>query len=88
MTTLHHLNLTLIDVQERIQRELQFTTDAEKQILDALTTVSEAVGHLDRSIKSAFSERTRALSAALGSGKATPETVEIQTHKQLGAANA
>lgn len=85
MTTLHHLNLTLLDVQERIQRELQFTSDAEKQILDAVSTVVEAVGHLDRCIKAAFSERTRALSAALGSGKPTPETVDMIEAKPVKA---
>ena len=77
MSTLHHLNLALIDVQERLTRELQFSVDAEKQIMDAFHTVDEALHHLERTIRSAFGERSRALSSAIGSGKPSPETVEL-----------
>lgn len=77
MTTLHHLNMALIDVQDRVQRELQFSADAEKQIIDNLATVLEAFGNLDRSIRTAFGERNRALATMLGSGKPSPETVDM-----------
>lgn len=87
MTTLHHLNVTLIDVQERLNRELQFSVDAEKQIMDAFTTVDEALHQLERTIRAAFGERGRALSAAIGNGKPNPETIEgKQPARQLADA--
>lgn len=76
MSTLHHLNMALLDMQERVQRELQFSADAEKLILDNMATAMEALGNLDRSIRTAFGERNRALSLMLGSGKPSPETVQ------------
>lgn len=79
MTTLHHLNLALIDVQDRLTRELQFSVDAERQIMEAFHTADEALHQLERTIRSAFGERSRALSAAIGSGKPAPETVEHET---------
>lgn len=78
MTTLHHLNIALIDVQERLTRELQFSADAEKQIMDAFNTVDKALHQLERAIRAGFTERTRALSATIGSGKPTPETITQQ----------
>lgn len=79
MSTLHTLNLALVDIEDRLTRELQFSSDAEKQILDALTIVREGLQQLERGVRSAFQERTRALSAAIGSGKPVPETVDMET---------
>lgn len=76
MSTLHTLNLALVDIEDRLTRELQFAHDAQKQVLGALGIVKEGLEHLERAIQSAFTERTRALSAAIGSGKPTPETVD------------
>ena len=78
MSTLHHLNMALLDVQERVQRELQFSSDAEKLILDNMAMAMEALGNLDRSIRTAFNERNRALATMLGSGKPSPETVHVE----------
>lgn len=88
MTTLHHLNLALIDVHERLTRELQFSTDAERQIMEAFHTADDALHHLERTIKSAFGERSRALSAAIGSGKPSPETVEHEGELPIRKAKA
>lgn len=76
MSTIHSLTLALTDMEDRLVRELQFSHDAEKQILDAVGIVRDGVEQLDRSIRAAFQERTRALSAAIGSGKPSPETVD------------
>jgi len=86
MSTLHHLNIALIDVQDRLTRELQFSVDAEKQILEAFNTADEALHHLERTIRAAFGERSRALSATIGSGKPAPETVEAAPKRQLADA--
>jgi hypothetical protein len=66
MSTLKHLDLALIDLRDRLTRELQFSHDAEAQITAALDTVCQGLEHLERSIHNAFAERNRALEAALG----------------------
>lgn len=76
MSTLQHLNMALVDMENRLQRELQFSADAEKLIIDNMAVVMEAIGNLDRSIRAAFNERNRALALMLGSGKPSPETVQ------------
>lgn len=86
MSTLHTLNMALIDVQEKMQRELQLSVDSEKLIADALGTVFQALQQLERAIHTAFDERHRALSAAIGNGKPSPETVDHRP--KLETANA
>ena len=83
MSTLHSMNLALVDLEDRLVRELQFSADAEKQILDNLHAVrearrleDEALATLERSIVGAFQERNRALSSAIGTGRPSPETVD------------
>ena len=66
MSTLKHLDMALVDLRERLSRELQFSHDAEAQITAALDTVSQGLEHLERSIRNAFAERNCALEAALG----------------------
>jgi len=66
MSTLKHIDMALIDLRDRLTRELQFSAEAEAQITAALATVSEGLTHLDRTIRNAFAERNRALEAALG----------------------
>ena len=66
MSTLKHLDLALIDLRDRLTRELQFSAEAEAQITAAIATVSDGLTHLDRTIRNAFAERNRALETALG----------------------
>lgn len=80
MTTLHHLDLALLDVRERLTKELQFSTDAERQICQALDTVSEALDHLTATIKNAYGERHRALAMTLGTPGPQPETINHDEH--------
>lgn len=75
MTTLHNLGLSLVDLQDRLQRELQFSSDSRNHVMNAMGTVREALDALDQAIQTAFDERMRALSAALGNGKPSPETI-------------
>jgi len=79
MSTLHTLNLALVDIEDRLTRELQFSHDAEKQILGALAIVKDGLEQLERGIQAAFQERKRALSAAIGTGKPTPGTVDAES---------
>ena len=77
MSTLHHLELSIIDMTERMQRELQFSSDAKKQVRDAFTILHDAVENIEKAVNAAMDERMRALSAAIGTGKPSPETVEM-----------
>lgn len=83
MTTLHGLNLGLLDLHEQISRELQFSSDAKKQIRDAFTLLHDAVENVEKAVNNAMDERTRALSAFIGTGKPAPETVTISAPEAL-----
>lgn len=76
MSTLHHLELAVIDMTDRMQRELQFSSDAKKQIRDAFVILHDAVEAVEKAVNNAMEERMRALSAAIGSGQPSPETVD------------
>jgi hypothetical protein len=76
MTTLHHLDVAIVDIRERLTRELQFSTDARRNIDQAFGVVTEALEALHRAIETALTERQRALSAALGNPGPNPETIE------------
>ena len=78
MATLHHLDMALIDIRERLTKELQFSADSERQIKAAFVTVFEAVQHLDAVVMGAFAERRRALATALGNPGPSPETIDAE----------
>lgn len=80
MSTLHHLEMAALDVRDRLTKELQFSVDSERQICQALDTLSEALNHLNITVKNAFAERHRALATTLGSPGPQPETIE-QAHR-------
>lgn len=76
MSTIHSMSLAVIDMQEKLTRELQFSADAKRQIRDAFTLLRDALDNCETVVNSAIDERMRALSATIGTGKPTPETVE------------
>lgn len=76
MSTLHHIDMALVDIRDRLTKELQFSVDSERQVCQAIDTVSEAINQLERAVKSAFAERHRALASALGSPGPSPETID------------
>lgn len=81
MATLHHLDMALIDIRERLTKELQFSADSERQIEAAFDTAQEALTHLHATVKSAFGERRRALATALGNPGPSPETIDADIHE-------
>ena len=83
MATLHNLELGLIDLQDRMQRELQFSSDSRALISKAAATARDALDALEGAINTAFDERMRALSAAIGTGKPSPETLDAPRARQL-----
>lgn len=76
MSTIHAMSLAVLDMQDKLQRELQFSADAKRQIRDSFTLLRDALENCQTVVDSAIDERMRALSAAIGSGKPSPETVD------------
>lgn len=76
MSTLHILDQALLEVRDRLQKELQFSVDAERNINAAMQLVLDGMGNLGQAIATAFAERHRALDLAIGHGRPNPETVE------------
>lgn len=76
MATLHHLDMALIDIRERLTKELQFSADSERQIKSAFATAFESLHHVETVVMEAFSERRRALATALGNPGPQPETID------------
>jgi len=76
MTTLHHLELAVMDMTERMRRELQFSSDAKKQIRDSFILLHDALANVERAVTDAMDERMLALSTAIGTGKPEPEMVD------------
>lgn len=81
MSTLHALEMAVIDMTERMQRELQFSSDAKKQVRDAFGLLHDAVENVEKAVGAAIDERMRALSAAIGTGKPNPETLHVESKK-------
>ena len=75
MTTLLHLNQTLLDVQETLNRERRFSHDACHNLLSGLKLVREGIDVLERDIRIYFEERDRSISCVLGSSQ--PHTTLI-----------
>lgn len=76
MSTIHAMSLAVIDMQDKLQRELQFSADAKRQIHGAFEILRDALENCETVVSAALDERMRALSATIGTGKPTPETVE------------
>ena len=77
MSNLHALNLALVDMEDRLQRELQFSADDMKQVRDGFGLVREATDNLERVVVNAMSARMRAMSSTIGNGAPTPDTIEV-----------
>lgn len=75
MSTLHILDQALLEVRDRLQKELQFSVDAERNINAAMQLAVDAMGNLSQAITTAFAERHRALDLAIGHGRPSPETI-------------
>lgn len=69
MTTLLHLNQTLLDVQEALARERRFGHDTSHGLINGIKLVREGLDALERDIRTYFEERDRSLSCVLGSSQ-------------------
>lgn len=85
MTTLLHLNQTVIDMQQELAREQRFATDSCHALLKGIALLREATDALERDIKTAFEERDRAISRVLG-GNVTATNAAVEA--PVGAVGA
>lgn len=69
MTTLLHLNQTLLDVQEALARERRFGHDTCHSLMASIKLLREGLDGMERDIKSYFEDRDRSISAVLGSSQ-------------------
>lgn len=85
MSNIHAMNLALVDMEERLQRELQFSADDMKQVRDGFGLVRESVDNLERIITNAMTARMRAMSSTIGNGAPSPETIEVAKVAKVAA---
>lgn len=85
MSTLHHMDLALIDLRNRFSNELQFGADGKRAVLltidsarQAVKVLSECLDDIETAVVSVFDERQRALATAIGSPGPMPETIDQQ----------
>lgn len=83
MTTLLHLNQTLLDVQEVIVRERRFGHDTCHNIMNGIKLVREGLDNLERDIRTYFEERDRSLSCVLGTSQAHTTVIDEAAQKTL-----
>jgi hypothetical protein len=82
MSNLLQLQQTIVDVQDRINREIQFGEDSHRELVGTIGLLRETIQHLETQITRLFNERSASLSAALGQpGKA--QTVNITASPQM-----
>lgn len=75
MTTLLHLNQTLLDVQETLLRERRFGHEACHNLMNSLKLIREGLDGMERDIKTYFEERDRSIACVLGNSQ--PHTTLI-----------
>lgn len=66
MTTLLHLNQTLLDVQETLARERRFSHDTCHSLINSIKLIREGLDGMERDIKTYFEERDRSISCVIG----------------------
>jgi hypothetical protein len=66
MSNILHLQQNLIDIQERINREIQFGEDTQRELVKTLGLVRESLEMLEKQITTLFSDRRASLAATLG----------------------
>lgn len=83
MTTLHTLDVALIEVRNRFNNELQFGTDGKRTILLAIDSARQAakvltdrLDDIEAAVVSTIDERQRAIATVLGVPGPQPETIE------------
>lgn len=82
MSNILQMQQNLIDIQERINREIQFGEDSQRELLATVVLMRETLQHMETQINRLFHERNASLVAALGhpvKGQTVNMTAEAET---------
>lgn len=60
------LQQDVLDIQDRLTRELQFNADGERELLKTTELLGETLVHLQEQIRTMFRDRSVTLRTALG----------------------
>lgn len=66
MTNFLQLQQDLMDVQNRINREIQFADDTQRQLVQGFNMLRENIMHMEQQVNLLFQDRTASLLTALG----------------------
>jgi len=75
MTNILHLHQNLIDIQERINREVQFGEDTQRELIKTVGLLKDTTRMLEQQITTLFSDRRASLMATLGQPNEGPMLV-------------
>ena len=94
MSTLHHMDMALIDLRNRFSNELQFGTDGKRAILltldsarQAVKVLSDCLDDVEAAVVNTLDERQRALAAALGNPGAVADGLDLPVAVQNNPVN-
>lgn len=76
MSNILHMQQTILDIQERVNREIQFGEDTQRELLTTVRLMRDTLGHLENQINQLFNERAAALVSVIGH-PSRPQTVDM-----------
>ena len=85
MSNILHLQQNLIDIQERINREVQFGEDTARELLKTVSLLKETTAMLEKQIITLFQDRRASLMATLGQPQETMTLVHEPEEKPAKA---
>jgi hypothetical protein len=71
MSNILHMQQNLIDIQERINREVTFGEDTARELLKTVSLLKETTAMLEKQIITLFQDRRASLMATLGQPQET-----------------
>lgn len=84
MSNVLQIQQSLLDVQDRVNREIQFSEDTQRELLGTCDLLAETIAHLRGQIVRLHNERSASLSAVLGQpGKAQTVDMTAETASYL-----
>lgn len=87
MSNILQLQKNVLDLNDRINREIQFGEDSQRELLATVALMGETLKHMESQITRMFNERNASLFAALGQ-PVRPQTVDMTTaHEPLPPAS-
>lgn len=85
MSNILALQQSILDMNERINREVQFGEDSLRELTATVGLMKETLGHLETQMTRLFNERNASLVAIIGH-PAKPQTLTIITPEAIASA--